>query len=388
MLDDATFTTEVNSQGTGKGGNLSLTAQRLQIRNGGQISASTSNRGDAGNLTVQAAEVDISGTNAKGFRSGLFAGVAENATGRGGNLLMEVDRLTLREDSRITVANRGQGNAGNLTIKANTLVLDNRATILAETNSGQGGNLQIQARDLLLMRRGSGISTSAGLAGAGGNGGNITIAAPNAFLVTAPNENNDITANAFNGSGGRVAINAQGIYNFTIRSRAELSQLLGTNDPAELNPRRLPTNDISAISQNNPNLNGSVTLTTPDIDPSRGLLPLPTGLVDSSNQIAQECQPGGRQLANSFTVTGRGGLPISPIDPLMQQSALVNLVELPESGERTETRSQDSPQAAPQAEIVEAQGWTKDANGDIFLIAAVPTSHHPDILQPANCPNL
>nr|WP_199784686.1 hypothetical protein [Nostoc sp. 'Lobaria pulmonaria (5183) cyanobiont'] len=54
------------------------------------------------------------------------------------------------------------------------------------------------------MRHGAQISTTAGTAEAGGNGGNINIDVPSGFIVAVPSENSDITANAFTGTSGRL----------------------------------------------------------------------------------------------------------------------------------------------------------------------------------------
>lgn len=67
-----------------------------------------------------------------------------------------------------------------------------------------------QNLDLLLMRDNSQISTSAGTARAGGDGGNIDI---NAQLVAAT-ENSDIRANAFEGKGGNIDIDASSVFGF------------------------------------------------------------------------------------------------------------------------------------------------------------------------------
>ena len=70
----------------------------------------------------------------------------------------------------------------------------------------------------------------------------------------------------FEGNGGRVTINAAGIFGMIPRSREELVNLLGTNNPKELSPSQLPTNDITAISQQNPDFSGTVEIITPQSD--------------------------------------------------------------------------------------------------------------------------
>ncbi|AUB35184.1 Large exoprotein involved in heme utilization or adhesion [Nostoc flagelliforme CCNUN1] len=48
----------------------------------------------------------------------------------------------------------------------------------------------------------------------------------------------------------------------------------------ELDPRQVPTSNITAISQKNPSLSGTIQLNTPGIDPNSGLVELPTLAVD------------------------------------------------------------------------------------------------------------
>jgi hypothetical protein len=80
------------------------------------------------------------------------------------------------------------------------------------------------------------------------------------------------------GSGGNVQINATGIYGIAPLSRLDLVWLR----PTDLDPRQLPTHDITAISQTNPTLNGQVNLNTPDVDPSRGLVALPLEVLNAT----------------------------------------------------------------------------------------------------------
>jgi filamentous hemagglutinin family protein len=389
--------------GAGSAGDLTLNTRQLTVQNGAAISVSTLGTGQGGRLTVNAEEqVLVQGADPDGFSSGLYAQATDQ--GNAGNLIVRSPDVQVRDRATITVASGSAANlkvaantlnnitgvtvgtrpatgaSGNLSIQANRLTLDNQGQILASTDSGQGGNIDLTVRDILLMRRNSLISATAGTAAAGGDGGNITI--NTTFLVTAPFENNDIIANAFNGQGGRVNITAQGIYWFSLRSRDDLIRLLGTTDSSKLNPRRLPTNDISAISQNNPSLNGVVTLNTPDIDPSRGLSTLPINLVDPSRQIDQRCARGSGFRRSSFVITGRGGVAENPLEPLNNGEVLANWVEVapPSSMEprsqapQTNREKMQSAIAASPGSIIEAQGWVQEADGTIALVAHAPNT--------------
>ncbi|HEY9725212.1 MAG TPA: hypothetical protein V6D50_02080, partial [Chroococcales cyanobacterium] len=87
-------------------------------------------------------------------------------------------------------------------------------------------------------------------------------------------------------------------------------------------------NDITASSQ--AGASGTVQLTTLGIDPSRGLAALPLNFVDASGLVGGQCSA--RNSADGeqsqFTITGRGGLPLNPTDPLGPDAEQVHWVSL------------------------------------------------------------
>ncbi|MEH2072572.1 MAG: S-layer family protein [Nostoc sp.] len=385
--------TQVNSEGGGNGGNLSIKTARLIISDGAVVSArsfGTAGKANAGNIKVTASDfVEIVGINRRD-PSALAASVGpvlttDKVTGDAGDISVETPRLIIRDGGVLSSRNVGEGRAGNLEVMAGSILLD-KGEIRTETALGNGGNITLSDVDLLQMRRNSKITASAGgNAQAGGNGGNITINAFDGFVVAVPDENSDITANAYTGSGGQVQIKATSIFGFTPRSREDLVRLLGTNDPAELNPQKLLTSDITAISQISPNLSGTITLNTPDVDPNRGLVNLPAVPLDT--QVSQVCQPRTAQNQSSFIITGSGGLPLNPrTEPLSSDAVQVDWVSLKPMAENhvnTNSTQITSPIPAP---IVEAQGWMRNVNGEMVLTAYVPTATPQSFWhKPADC---
>jgi large exoprotein involved in heme utilization and adhesion len=174
----------------------------------------------------------------------------------------------------------------------------------------------------------------------------------------------------------------------TVRSREDLARLLGTNDPTQLNPRLLPTSDITAISQTNPSLSGQVITITPDVDPSRGLVNLPAVPVDTS--VAQGCTAGGSQATSEFIVTGRGGLPPNPGEALSTDAVQVDLITLkPEVDKPSTPAVSTSPTSSAPAQLVEAQGWVINTNGHVVLTAKAPTvTPHSSWQKTADCQKL
>ena len=384
----------VGSSALGNGGDLRIATNVLSITNGANLTTSTQGQGNGGRIVVNATDrtvVDGVGSNGafSSIQSAVDTARLSQTVSKSGDLVITTGLLLLNRGFLSTSVLPTLGEAGNIDVRANRFQLNN-ALIGTSAASGNGGNITLFARDLVLLRRNSVITARSGTLGAGqGTGGNILINTP--FLISASLENSDIRATAFGGRGGSVTINATGIYWFVPRSRADLERLLGTTDPTQLDSLRLPTNDITAISQADPTLNGQVTLNTLDLDPSRGLVALPTGLVDPTNQINQRSAPQGGQQASSFTVTGRGGLASSPTEPLMQQSALMALVKLPEGEMGKQTGSglgTDETDKTDRASVGKQTGSGLGTDEQIKLIAhPFHPLHHPLLMRLSKQPD-
>ena len=334
----------------GNGGSISIRANRFETLDGGQIRTTTAGSSNAGSINLNVADaVTLAGAD-----SGLFANTDLGSSGNGGSIFMTNPKTIVMEDSAaIAVDSQGTGEGGNVQLQAGSLTLNNNAEISAETASNTGGNINLQVQDLLLMRRSSRISTTAGTTQAGGNGGNIEIDAQ--FIVAVPKEDSDITANAFTGRGGNINITTQGIYGLQFR------------------PRLTPLSDITASSEFG--IDGTVLINTPDVDPSRGLVNLPSEPV--TVEVAQDCQAAGKQEAIEFFNTGRGGLAPNPYEPLSRSNIWE---DVPSPTQRaTNSVSPSTSSATSPNKIVEAQGWIINEKGEVVLVTQMPTisSQHP-----------
>ncbi|MHC5938357.1 two-partner secretion domain-containing protein [Nostoc sp.] len=337
-----------------KGGDITVNANIFEALNGGQLTTATSSNGGAGKITVNATDTVII--------SGIDPSYSDYITKFSDNV------LNIGANSGLFVSSTGSGITGDIEVNSPQITLDNQGELNASSASGNGGNINVNS-DLLLLRHGAEISTNAGTSEKGGDGGNITINIPSGFIVAVPDENSNITANAFKGSGGKVTINAHGIFGMTVLSREDLVRLLGTNDLAKLDVQQLPSS-ITAISQTSPTLNGQVTINTPDVDPSRGLIQLPSKVVDASQQITQGCTSRRGKNTSHFIATGRGGLPLSPNEPLRGRAVIIGWVDLPpQATPRVTDKISTTSVTKSTNQIVEAQGWIVDANGDIILVA-------------------
>ncbi|MEM1392179.1 MAG: hypothetical protein AAF757_05955 [Cyanobacteria bacterium P01_D01_bin.116] len=119
-------------------------------------------------------------------------------------------------------------------------------------------------------------------------------------------------------------------------------------------------------------IQGQISITDPEINPSQGLIELPEGVVDRSNQIAQVCPRGvNAKRLSEFYITGRGSLPPNPLNILEGTVELSKLATLDgESGTQVEAVRVEE----ESKQIVEAQGFMKTADGEIYLVAQAPTA--------------
>ena len=140
--------------GDGTGGNIQIATRDLQLVNGALINGNTFFRGDAGSITISADTILLDDGD-RGLLTGLetetFAG------GRGGKIQITTRDLQLVNGARISVATLlGPGDAGNITIGAERILLDggqNFFTAISAATSGRGtgGNIQIVTGDLQII---------------------------------------------------------------------------------------------------------------------------------------------------------------------------------------------------------------------------------------------
>ncbi len=185
-------------------------------------------------------------------------------------------------------------------ITRSDVFLSNGASV--DVRAGEGGFITVNARNLELLD-----SKISALASENANGGNINIDAK--FIVAFPNQNNDIIATAQLGKGGRITINAKRIYGF---DRERIQSI-------DVDPQTLTTNnknDINSTSAD-PTLSGTVNLNTEQLDPAKERTQSLQGAIEPDETIASACgTDGSGALTNTFTITGRGGMPTDPTKPL------------------------------------------------------------------------
>ena len=102
----SSLSTSAQRGATGVGGSVTLETGRLSIRDGAQISASTSGTGAGGTLAINAKDsVELTGTSTDGqFPSSLSTSVEQGATGVGGSVILETARLSVRDGAQVSAS--------------------------------------------------------------------------------------------------------------------------------------------------------------------------------------------------------------------------------------------------------------------------------------------
>jgi large exoprotein involved in heme utilization and adhesion len=349
----------VQDAAVGKVGNINITAKEISLNNTSQIQA-----GAFSGATAEATGiVSLTATESITFTgelTGIFSNNDSGSFGNASQARLFAPTVTLRNGAAITSNNLGQGNGGIVIIEADNLNLENGTTLSAGTVSNTGGIVTLDIAENLTLRDNNTFPSENNLieARARQTANGGNVDINAEFVIAFPNQNNDIIANAEQGNGGNIDITTQAIF--------------GLEERRSLPPNQ--TNDIDASSQFG--LQGNFSLNTPDVDPTSGLLQLPASVGDASDQISQN--PCERGIGSQFIITGKGGFPANPHETLNSDEVRVGLVE-PVGVEKQEDvgaqtlRPQDLRPASVPGEVVPAQGWIFNDKGEVTLTAYDPT---------------
>jgi hypothetical protein len=297
------------------------------------------------------------------INGGLLASSTNN---HGGDIEIQSTDFTLTRGGTIATS-ATTGTAGNITIGASRLDLS-QGLILATSVQDAGGNITLRGQERISLSHQSLISTATGaLESGGGNGGNISLTAP--LLVALPGQNNDITANAFQGNGGQIQLRGQGIYGFTFgnittpqsdpRNNVSASSRFGVSGSTQVsqevsaNPRDLRLAetfkalspivlDLCKATQGNSFILSGLY----KIPPSNRQIPFPVALWQDDRPTSI--------LNSTLPPVNQSPVNQSPANPLQPNSPEDLLNHAPAS-------------MVPSAPLREALTWHRSSNGSIVL---------------------
>lgn len=419
----------------GNGGNISVTTEQLIVGEGAQIAASTSGLGNAGNLDIQASNIELFGSN--DLRpSGLFSN-AIIGSGDGGDINIKSDRLTVLDGATISVGNfpirnpditPGTGTPGNITIDADSIRLDSSdpevfSSITASTNAQTGGNISLKV-DSISLDNGSQITSETRGDGDGGSvnisadkfsannqaqvstnstglgqAGNISITSDSLTLdrgnITATsiqtgggeidlttdsislNNNSLISTSVLDstGGGGNISIDNSGFIVGQNDSDIRANAVFGPGGNIQISSTGIFLDLDSEITASSKfGIDGVVEINNTESDKKLGTVYFPQRITSPEAIIVSRCPIPEK---NTFTVTGLGGLPENPSSYLRgrttwQDTRPVASNKFDSDDISRESHNFEPPEPAEIATIVETQGWIINDKGNVELVASTP----------------
>jgi filamentous hemagglutinin family protein len=396
--------------GSGAAGNMDMNTRRLTAQNGGRVEARTTSLSPGGTVSVNASEsIELIGNSGLGTNQpaaiSAFSDNSSLGNAPSGNIILNTGELIIRDGAEVTTATLGRGEGGDIRVQANSLSLSNNGNItsrsMGEVNAGNagdinlklqgnlrsnggiisatseqagGGDINISADDIRL-RDGSLISTS--VFDSTGGGGNITIDST-VFLAI---EDSDILANAEAGPGGNITINSSAFLADLFSSGAAVPVGRNPGDLAQFRGNGRNDISVSAGFRGNDRVDISADSRTGTSGAviirgsfsERRVNPLPSW-IDAEELIDRRCTPSSTTRKSSFTITGRGGLPPNPSDPLTNDAVWVDWITLQDrQGNVNGAATDANPTHSQPTQLVEAQSWVIGSEGQVILTAAAPT---------------
>ena len=357
LISNSTISTGTVEDTKGSSGKIEIVSPRVFLTDRAIISSSPAGEGQTADIDIDAETISLDNF------SLITASSRTDLSQEPGNITLNSDRLTVKNGSIINASTSSKFNGGQININSQVLEIFSGGILQTATDSdGNAGDINLNISDGIILNGNNAplrspefdfneelLNNLVGKTGIFANtnngtlssGGNIQI--DSNFIVAFPNSNSDLVANAQQGQGGNITIDAEFVFGIEERPLSPL------------------TNDINASSEVE-GLDGSIEIDSLDIDPTQGTIELPTNVVESGETTAQICSAN-REVAakNSFTIKGRGGIPLSPDLPLDSANIILE-------GDSNQTSF--SPQLETnQGKIQPAKGIEVSDRGKVILTA-------------------
>lgn len=169
-----------------RAGDITVAANTINLNSGGIITAMSSSRASAGSIAIIAKQsLTINGAfDTKAHptitvpRASEHSAILSNADtslnssatqlGAGGDITIDTPTLTVANTGLISTSNKGDKNSGDIAINTEQLSLNNHSRIESNNTNGQGGKVKLTAKQINI-RNSSAISTSTQGSGKAGN---------------------------------------------------------------------------------------------------------------------------------------------------------------------------------------------------------------------------
>ncbi|MDZ8106170.1 MAG: S-layer family protein [Nostoc sp. DedQUE12a] len=270
------------------GGSIHLQGRNISVNQGSVVLSTNQGNQGSGDITVNASEsLSMGGVGIYGFTQNFL--MTDTITGVGGNLAIAASRILIEDGGKISSRTFGSGRAGNLSVAADSIQISGfsalkptttRSWIVSETaGAGRAGDVQVTTRQLKMEEGGSLSSPSFGT----GATGNVIVNASESIELTGETP---ITFGAsflgtisFNrGNAGNVTINTPKL---NVQNAAGVgTTTLGQGNAGTLGINvweQISVSGVSAASGKPSQIGASATVLPLAFQQAYGLPALPTG---------------------------------------------------------------------------------------------------------------
>ena len=229
-----------DTSGAGNAGSVSVTAaDSVSLTGGGLVSSSTYAEGAAGAVIVTAGSIQLNGAG-----SPFGTRIASETAGSGNAGSVQVvsrGALSIVNQAAITSSAYASGNAGLVRVQAGSITIDKMGSALrtgigsvAFSGSGNGGSVDVTANGALSMLNGGEISSDTSAAGAAGS---VKVSAESISLLGGSSINSGAQAGS-SGQTGNVSVSASNTLALT-DSRLSIANDATVAQPGAVLPSRL-----------------------------------------------------------------------------------------------------------------------------------------------------
>ena len=177
-LNEGEVTNNVELEGVGNSGNILVTTNSLTLLKGSQIATRTLGQGNAGSVNVTATgDILADGENLDLRASGITSRVVTDAVGNSGGVTVSTNNLILTNGGRVDAGVGGQGNPGAVNVTATgDITIDGEISrgipsqIASRVNPdsvGNAGEVTVSTNNLILTNGGRVDASTAGQGNAG-----------------------------------------------------------------------------------------------------------------------------------------------------------------------------------------------------------------------------
>jgi filamentous hemagglutinin family protein len=181
---------ESSTSGDGNAGNVSITTDTLLVQNESGIKSQTFASGSGGLLKITANSINVANSSGissdTGIKNENNVITRFNNTGNAGRIEIEANRVSVSKNAGITSETAGRGQAGEIKLVVDSLLLKDNANITTSTfrgSSGNAGRIEVTAKSVLFENEIPGVNSGLGSVTRGrGDAGTIVLNADTVVL--------------------------------------------------------------------------------------------------------------------------------------------------------------------------------------------------------------